>query len=70
MAPGLRMPRIDMHRCSHSTTTIAPRGSRMRISESATWVVSRSCTCGRRAKTSTSRASLDSPVMRPSCDGM
>ena len=28
-APGLRMPRIDMHMCSHSTTTITPRGSRI-----------------------------------------
>ena len=48
-APGLRIPRIDMHMCSHSTTTITPRGSRIFISESAICVVSRSCTCGRRA---------------------
>ena len=39
------------------------------ISASAIWVVSRSCTCGRRAKTSTSRASLDRPVIRPSVAG-
>ena len=65
-APGLRTPRIDMHRCSHSTTTMTPRGSRMRTSASAICVVSRSCTCGRLAKTSTRRASLDSPVIRPS----
>ena len=26
-APGLRTPRIDMHRCSASITTSAPRGS-------------------------------------------
>ena len=26
VAPGLRTPRIDMHRCSASTTTITPRG--------------------------------------------
>ena len=25
-APGLRTPRIDMQRCSHSMTTMAPRG--------------------------------------------
>ena len=24
LAPGLRMPRIDMHRCSASTTTNTP----------------------------------------------
>ena len=46
VAPGLRMPRIDMHRCSHSITTMTPRGSRMRISASAIWVVIRSWTCG------------------------
>ena len=68
--PGLRTPRIDMHRCSQSTTTITPRGSRCSTMASATWVVSRSCTCGRRAYTSTSRASFDSPVIRPSAAGM
>ena len=26
--PGFRTPRIDMHRCSASMTTITPRGSR------------------------------------------
>ncbi len=26
LAPGLRTPRMDMHRCSASITTIAPRG--------------------------------------------
>ena len=36
------------------------------MSVSATCAVSRSCTCGRRAYTSTSRASLDRPVIRPS----
>ena len=66
MAPGLRMPRIAMHRCSASITTIAPRGSSLRTSASAICVVSRSCTCGRLAYRSTSRASLDSPVTRPS----
>ena len=55
-----------MHRCSHSITTITPRGSRIRCSASATWVVSRSCTCGRLAYRSTSRASLLRPVIRPS----
>jgi hypothetical protein len=37
---------------------------------SAIWVVSRSCTCGRRAIPSTSRASFDSPVIRPCSFGM
>src|SRR5690606_13748925 len=49
LAPGLRMPRIAMHRCSASTTTIAPRGSSLRMTASAIWLVSRSCTCGRLA---------------------
>ena len=44
--PGLRTPRIDMHRCSASTTTMTPRGSRMRMSASAIWDVNRSCTWG------------------------
>ena len=48
-APGLRTPRIDMHRCSASITTSAPRGYSTRISASAIWLVIRSCTCGRRA---------------------
>src|SRR5690606_6263029 len=47
--PGLRTPRIDVHRCSHSTTTMTPRGSRMRTRASAICVVSRSWTCGRLA---------------------
>ena len=64
LAPGSRTPRIVMQRCSASITTRAA-GLRISISASAIWVVSRSCTCGRRAKTSTSRASLDSPVMWP-----
>ena len=40
-------------------------GSRISISESAIWVVSRSWTWGRRANTSTRRASLDRPVILP-----
>ena len=35
-APGLRMPRIPMHRCSASITTITPRGSSLRTIASAT----------------------------------
>ena len=69
-APAFRTPRMVMHRCSASITTMTPRGSRSSIRESATWVVSRSCTCGRLAKTSTTRASLDRPVILPVSAGM
>ena len=49
IAPGLRTPRMLMQRCSASTTTSTPCGSRTSINVSATWAVSRSCICGRRA---------------------
>ena len=68
--PGFFTPRIDMHRCSASTTTSTPLGSRARSMASAIWVVIRSWTWRRWAKPSTSRASLDSPVIRPSSPGM
>jgi hypothetical protein len=68
LAPSLRIPRIAMHRCSHSTTTITPRGvSRsIRVSDlrGETFLHLR-----RLAYTSTSRASFDSPVIRPSRPG-
>ena len=48
-APALRTPRMVMQRCSASITTITPRASRSSMRESATWVVSRSWTCGRLA---------------------
>ena len=48
-APAFFTPRIVMHRCSASITTMTPRASRMSTSASATWVVSRSCTWGRLA---------------------
>src|SRR6478609_6724238 len=70
IAPGLRTPRIAMQRCSASTTTMAPRGSSLRINASAICAVSRSCTCGRLAYRSTSRAIFESPVTRPSLPGM
>ena len=47
--PGLRTPRIDMHRCSASMTTSTPRGWRVRSISSAIWAVRRSWTCGRLA---------------------
>ena len=59
--PGLRIPRIAMHRCSASITTITPCGSSLRTSASATCAVIRSCTCGRRAYRSTNRAILRQP---------
>src|SRR5690348_9546405 len=62
-APGLRTPRMVMHRCSASITTTTPRGPSVSTRASAIWLVIRSCTCGRLAYTSTSLASLDSPVM-------
>jgi hypothetical protein len=47
--PCFLMPRIDMHVCSHSTTTMTPLASSESNSWSAIWLVKRSCTCGRRA---------------------
>ena len=62
---GWRTPRIDMHRCSASTTTPTPFGaSVVAANQSAICTVMRSCTCSRRANSSTTRASFDSPRMR------
>jgi hypothetical protein len=47
-APVFWMPRIAMHMCSQSSTTITPRASSFSASRSAICDVSRSCTCGRR----------------------
>ena len=58
-------PRMAMHMWSHSVTTITPRASMPSISASATCWVRRSCTCGRRAYSSTSRASLLKPATWP-----
>src|SRR6202008_3185411 len=69
-APGLRTPRIAMHRCSASTTTITPRGSSRLTKASAILLVSRSCTCGRLAYRSTMRAIFDRPVPLPFLPGM
>ena len=49
LEPGLRTPRMDMHRCSASTTTSTPRHSRRSTRASAICRVSRSWTWGRRA---------------------
>ena len=47
--PGLRTPRMVMHRCSASTTTATPSAASASMMVSATWLVSRSCSWGRRA---------------------
>ena len=47
--PGLRIPRMAMHRCSASITTSTPEGWSRSTRASAIWLVSRSWTCGRLA---------------------
>ena len=47
-------PRIIMQRCSASRMTATPCGLMASVMASAIWRVRRSCTCRRRAKTSTS----------------
>src|SRR5699024_3233661 len=64
-APSARTPLMDMHLCSASITTIAPEALISSIRASAICEVMRACTCGRRASTWTSRASLLSPVTFP-----
>ena len=50
VAPGFLTPRIVMHMCAASITTITPFGfSSPWWSNSAICVVNLSCTCGRRA---------------------
>ena len=69
-APAFFTPRMLMHRCSASNTTMTPWGCSCSMSVSAICEVRRSCTCGRFANTSTRRASFDNPQMRPSAAGM
>ena len=45
-APGLRMPRMDIQRCSASSSTTTISGCKALYMASATSAVSRSCTCG------------------------
>ena len=66
--PGFFTPRMDMHRCSASMTTITPAGSSDSTMVSAICDVSRSWTCGRLANTSTTRASFESPQIRPEAE--
>ena len=69
-APAFFTPRMLMHRCSASNTTMTPWGCSCSMSVSAICEVRRYCTCGRFANTSTRRASFDRPQMRPSAAGM
>ena len=58
-------PRIAMHRCVASMTTRRRAAGSSRGCVSAIWFVSRSCTCSRRAKMSTSRGILLRPITLP-----
>jgi hypothetical protein len=70
MRPGLRMPRIAMHKCCPCTTTITPVAASRLCTASATCAVNRSCNCRRLAYRSTSRATLEKPTTRPCDPGM
>ena len=63
---GFLAPRMDMHMCSASMTTMTPSGSRCSMIMSAICLVSRSWTWSRRDSPSTTRAILDRPTIRPS----
>ena len=63
--PGLRTPRIDMHECSASRTTATPGAFSSLSTRFAISCVIRSWTWGLRAISSTTRASLLSPVTWP-----
>src|SRR3989304_1508412 len=63
VVPGFWTPRIVMHRCSASITTATPSGESPSMMASAIWPVSRSCSCGRRARISTARAILLAPAV-------
>ena len=57
-------PRAVMQAWLASITTATPCGWRCSQMQSATWAVSRSCTCSRRAKPCSTRASLEMPTTR------
>ena len=59
--PGFFTPRIDMQRCSASTTTITPHGASASSIVSAICAVIRSWTWRRWAKESTTRRELGEP---------
>lgn len=56
-------PLICMQRCCASMTTATPSGLSVFCMQSLICVVSRSCTCKRRANASTTRGILLSPVI-------
>ena len=56
-------PRIIMHKWCASMTQAAPNGFKCSLIASAICVVSRSCTCRRRAKQSTRRGILLKPTI-------
>ena len=56
-------PRICMHMCCASMTTITPSGFNVSWMHSLICIVSLSCICKRRAKISTTRGILLNPVM-------
>mmetsp|Transcript_104965 Transcript_104965/g.146353 ORF Transcript_104965/g.146353 Transcript_104965/m.146353 type:complete len:207 (+) Transcript_104965:54-674(+) len=58
-------PLMTMHMCLASMTTPTPDGCSVSMRDCAISVVRRSCTCNRRAYTSTIRASLDNPRILP-----
>ncbi len=65
MLPGFWTPRIVIHKCDAEMTTATPAGSSVVMIASASWLVRRSCSCGRRANISTARASFERPTTRP-----
>lgn len=65
LLPGFFTPRTVMHMWAASTITPTPRGCSSVITSSAICSVIRSCTCGRLATPSTTRASLLSPTTLP-----
>ena len=62
---GLRTPRMVMQVCVASRMMPTPWASSSAMSRSAICSVMRSCTCGRRDSTSTTRASLLKPTILP-----
>ena len=62
--PACWTPRRVMHMCSASITTPTPAAPSSRSIQPAICVVSRSCTCSDRAKSSTTRASFERPTIR------
>ncbi len=64
ITPGVATPRALMQAWLASITTATPSGWRCSQLQSATCAVSRSCTCSRRAKPCSTRASLEMPTTR------